>query len=209
MTRNGVKPPQAPRFPRIVFVLAAWLGAASIAATTGLLARAPIPPPAIAWLLTGAVLLALWLSPGARAQSRSLGPGPLVGFHLTRLLAGAYFLVLYRRGVLPADFALVAGWGDIAVGVGALLVLGFCIPVRTTTRRYSLLLWNAFGLADILLVLGNGIRLFLNDPGLAAPFTTFPLALLPTFVVPLVIVSHIVLFGWYARGSPTMEAARE
>jgi hypothetical protein len=44
-------------------------------------------------------------------------------------------------------------------------------------------------------VLANGARLFIGDPAIAAPFTTLPLALLPTFVVPLVIVTHVLLFG--------------
>lgn len=184
---------------RMLVVLAAWFAAALAAALAGTLGRLPVPPPAVAWLLTAAVLLVLWRSPPAAAATRRLGPGPLIAFHLTRLAAGGYFLVLFERGVLPAAFALVAGWGDIAVGVGALVVLATCVPVTSPARRYGLLVWNALGLADILLVLGNGMRLFMSDPGLAAPFTTFPLALLPAFVVPIVIASHLVLFAWYGR----------
>jgi hypothetical protein len=115
------------------------------------------------------------------------------------LIAGVYFLALYQQGLLPREFAVVAGWGDILVGVGAIVVLWVCLPVRTSGQRQGLLLWNALGLIDILLVLANGMRLFTRDAGLGGAFTGLPLALLPTFVVPIVITSHLLLFWWHSR----------
>jgi hypothetical protein len=183
----------------LLAVIGAWLALAVIVTASGTLARLPVPPPAIGWGLTAAALLVLWQSPGARAATRTLGTRTLVAVHLIRLPAGVNFLRLYERGILPGEFALVAGWGDIAVGIGALLVLVFAVPVRTPGRRHALLAWNTFGLADILLVLGNGTRMFSSDPDLGKPFLSLPLALLPTFVVPIVITTHIVLYGWYVR----------
>lgn len=176
------------------FVLTLWLLISLAIGYSGFLARVPLPPPAIAIAMT-VVALVLWRIPAVRERVRRRGPRPLVAFHvLTRALAGSYFLYLHTRGELPAEFALLAGWGDIVVAIGAVSVLRFCIPVLTRGQNRALLVWNAVGLADILLVLGNGVRLFLHDPGFGLAFTSLPLALLPTFVVPLVIASHIVLF---------------
>ncbi len=186
-------------FPRVSVVVGGWFALALLAGATGLLARAPVPPPAIALVLAAVVLLVLRGSGSVRERVRSRGLAPLVSIHLVRLLAGAYFLVLYRRGDLPGSFAVPAGWGDIAVGAGAVLVLRLCLPVRTTARRAGLQIWNTLGLADILLVLANGARHFLDDPAAMAPFVRLPLALLPTFVVPLVIASHLVLFAWASK----------
>lgn len=186
-------------FLPIGLALALWLGAAVAVGSTGGLARSPVPPPALAVGLVALVLLVLWLVPSVRERVRAVGLRPLVAFHLVRIVAGAYFLVLHGRGVLPAEFAVPAGWGDIAVGLAAIAVLWRCLPVRTPAQRTGLLAWNALGLLDILLVLANGARLFLGDPTLGAPFASLPLALLPLFVVPLVIVSHVLLFVW-ARG---------
>ena len=36
-------------------------------------------------------------------------------------------------------------------------------------------------------------------PGMVMAFMRFPLALLPTFVVPLIISSHVVFFIWYLQ----------
>lgn len=181
---------------RVGLAFTAWFIAALVVGATGLLERAPVPPPAFAIVLAAAVLLLLWLAPAIRETVRGIGLKPLVGFHLTRLIAGAYFLLLYRRGILPGEFALAAGWGDIAVAAAAILVLWLCLPIRTQRQRLGLLLWNTAGLVDILGVLANGARLFLDNPPIGASFTALPLVLLPTFVVPIVLVSHVLIFAW-------------
>ena len=117
-----------------------------------------------------------------------------LAFHAIRLPIGVYFLVLESNRVLPAAFASPAGWGDILVGATAIPLAVFCCPPLTSGRRTALLLWNVAGLLDILGVLGNGLRLFIGNPGFAEPFTSLPLSLLPTFVVPLVVVTHVLLF---------------
>ena len=180
----------------VVVGLLLWLVAATVVGASGLLARSPVPPPAIAGALTVLLLVALLGSATLRTRVHSLGLRSLVAFHIVRIAAGAYFLVLYGRGELPDEFAIAAGWGDIAVGVGAAAVCWFCYPLTTTLHRRTLLFWNVVGLLDILGVLANGARIFLRDPAVAEPFTRLPLALLPMFVVPTVIVSHVLVFGW-------------
>ena len=185
----------------VLLILRVWLVAALMIGASGVLRRLPVPPPAIAIGLTILVLLAIRLSRRAREGAWALGPKALVAFHLTRIGAGAYFLILHSRGVLPGEFAIAAGWGDIAVGIAAIGVLARCLPVRTRAQRVGLIVWNTTGLIDILGVLGNGARIFASNPAIGVPFTTLPLALLPTFVVPLVIVSHVLLFRWSVSGS--------
>ena len=177
----------------VVFI---WLGVAFIVSAIGGVRQSPLPPPAIAVALTIAALLVIRRSTRARDAVQDLGPGPLVLFHLVRIAAGAYFLVLGARGVLPREFTTPAGWGDILVGIAALWVLLRCLPVRTTWQRVAFIFWNVAGLLDILGVLGNAIRLYVRNPSFVDPFMSLPLAILPTFVVPVVIVSHVLLFGW-------------
>ena len=177
----------------VVFI---WLGVALVVGATGVLRQSPIQPPGIAVALTIAALLVIRISPRARAGVQSVGPGPFVLFHLVRIAAGAYFLVLGARGVLPREFTMPAGWGDILVGIGALWVLMRCLPVRTAWQQVALLVWNVAGLLDILGVLGNAVRLYARNPSFVEPFMSLPLAILPTFVVPIVIVSHVLLFQW-------------
>ena len=183
----------------VVFV---WLVAAVVVGATGMLRHVPMPPPALAVGLTVATLLIVRLSRGARDAIHRLGPGPLVLFHLVRIAAGAYFLVLGSRGVLPREFTTPAGWGDILVGIAALWVLLRCLPVRLSWQRIAFLIWNVAGLLDILGVLGNAARLYVRNPSFVDPFMSLPLAILPTFVVPIVLVSHVLLFSWVRRVEP-------
>jgi hypothetical protein len=185
----------------VVFI---WLGVAVLAGATGALRHVPVPPPAIAVALTIATLLVVRFSPAARTAIHQLGPGPLVVFHLTRIAAGAYFLAMGARGVLPREFTTPAGWGDIVVGIAAIWVLMRCLPVRRPWQRMAFLTWNVAGLLDILGVLANGVRLYSTDPSFADPFRSLPLAILPTFVVPIVIVSHVLLFSWSRVERPSV-----
>ena len=120
-----------------------------------------------------------------------------VAFHLTRFV-GIYFLVLYGRGELPYEFAVIGGWGDIIVAMLAIPLIATGPP--TSRRRIAYLAWNAVGLADILFVVATATRLALADPSSLAPLLRLPLSLLITFVVPIVIATHIWLFRRLREG---------
>ena len=186
--------------------LRGWLLVALLVGYSGVLPGLPVPPPFLAVGLTIVLLLALRTSRAVQAAARQVSARSMLAFHAIRLPIGAYFLVLENNGVLPAAFAVPAGWGDIVVGLTAIPVAIWCCPATTGRRRMLLLVWNVAGLLDILGVLGNGARLFMADPGFAAPFTVLPLSLLPTFVVPLVIVTHVLLF--IPSTGPSAGAAR-
>ena len=69
----------------------------------------------------------------------------LVAFQFYRVL-GVTFLVLYAAGQLPGIFALPAGWGDVMVGLTALLV-----GARAARGENDQLvtLWNWLGISDL------------------------------------------------------------
>jgi hypothetical protein len=50
-------------------------------------------------------------------------------------------------------------------------------------------------LADILYVVGTAARLAFADPASMSALLRLPLALLPTFLVPLIIASHVFIFS--------------
>ena len=76
--------------------------------------------PAVAatvWMLTALALIACWKIGPIRVWALNVDLRWLVLFHLLRLVAGVYFLVLCQRATLPCAFAMRAGWGDIIVAV--------------------------------------------------------------------------------------------
>ena len=119
--------------------------------------------------------------------------------HVTRFV-GIYFLVLYRRGQLPYDFAVPGGIGDIIVATLALVLA--VTPLAGATRHRAIRIWNIIGLVDIALVVLTAARLNLADPAPMRAFTYLPLSFLPTFLVPLIIATHVIIFARLARPQP-------
>ncbi len=135
-------------------------------------------------------MLLWWRWPVVRAWVDSLPLRALIGLHLCRFV-GFYFLILGRDGGLPKAFAFPAGIGDIAVAIGALTLLS--VPVRMRSRL-TVAVWNIIGLADILFVVFQALRCGLTDWASMSALRELPLALLPTFFVPLILASHILIF---------------
>ena len=150
--------------------------------------------PAVAatvWTLTALVLLACWKITLIRVWTLKVDVRWLVLFHLTRLFAGAYFLLLCQRSQLPCAFARPAGWGDIVVAVLALAVVG---AMRVEFAKTLLLIWNTIGLIDIIFVVFSALRFGLKDWQSMHALRELRLSLLPTFLVPLIIASHVLIF---------------
>ena len=180
-----------------MIVLLVWLIVALLLALTGTLHNLPVRMPVVGVALTAAVLVVVALVPRVRARALAGGPRPLVAFHLTRFV-GLYFLWLYSLGVLARNFAVPAGWGDVIIAAWAIALL-VIRDWHSREMRLAVLLWNAFGLFDILLVVALAAQQASIDPGFQNAFASLPLSLLPTFIVPLVIASHVLLFVWLAQ----------
>ena len=178
--------------PGIRIALWLWLVAALLAGRLQLLARLPMPAgPGILLGLTALLVLAYLGFTGFRAWADALPLPSLVLLHVTRFV-GLYFLWLYQRGELPFAFAVPGGLGDILV---AALALGVAFaPMAPTTRRRALAIWNVVGLIDILMVVLTAARLGMADPSGMRALTHLPLSLLPTFLVPLIIATHVLIF---------------
>ena len=150
----------------------------------------------ILFVLTGIVLWLYFKNRLLRTWIDGLELRALVFFHVTRFV-GFYFLLLYRRGELPYAFAVPGGWGDNLVAAGALLI--YFLPLSEVVRCRAIRFWNIIGLIDILLVLAAGARLGLQNPTQMRALTCLPLSLLPTFLVPLIIATHVIIFVRLSR----------
>lgn len=178
---------------RVLIGAVVWFLIALLIGASGLLSSIKTPfPQIVLFSLVIVLLLLFWRSSTFRNWLLSVDIRVLVLFHLTRFV-GIYFLILYGRGELPYTFAVPGGWGDIAVAVTALLVSIFS-PVRGAVGWKILLLWNLFGFIDIMFVVATAARLAMSNPESMSAITRLPLSLLPTFLVPIIIFTHVVIF---------------
>ncbi len=174
----------------VVLILVAWFCLAAAAGLAGWVENVnAVTVAGIIWTLTALILFACWKVLTLRNWVRTVDLRWLVVLHLTRFV-GFYFFLLSSRGELPFAFAAPAGWGDIGVASLAVLLLAL-----SQARNWSLLIiWNTIGLTDILFVVMTALRLGLEDGRSMHVLREFPLSLLPTFLVPLIIVSHVLIF---------------
>lgn len=186
--------------------LFAWLAAAVLGATTGLVNRPGQPPVILLWFFVGPVALgvaAYRLSPSLRAWTDRFSLTWMVGLHTWRLV-GLGFVAAWLFGRLPGGFAIPEGLGDAVAAAGALALLPSLR--RGTVSRTWLLVWNTFGIVDLLSALVVGV-LYSNGPlgvlsrgGVTTELmVTFPVSLIPTFLVPLFILLHLLTFARLAR----------
>jgi hypothetical protein len=134
----------------------------------------------------------------------------LVAFQFYRVL-GVTFLVLYAAGQLPGVFALPAGWGDLMVGITALMVGA---RAAHSENDQLVTLWNWLGVSDLVIAVATG---FLSAPSSFQIFSfdapnvligSFPLVMIPIFAVPLSIVLHLAsLSKIWAAHRPVMKQA--
>jgi len=179
-----------------------WLGAAAALGLTGALAALRPPGPQLLILgLTIAALVATHTGP-LRAWVDALPTRLLVGIHGIRFI-GAVFLILAAQGAVSQVFATRAGWGDIAAASLALLLVSIG-PPSTAPRRWAYLAWNAFAMGDLLLAVGTATAVVLRgDVPAIEPLLRLPLIVVPTFLVPLLLTSHVILFRRLLGASPT------
>ena len=152
-------------------------------------ARAPVVAVTV-WTLPALVLLAGWKIPTFRNWAATVNLRALIALHLTRFV-GIYFLILGWHGRLPPGFARPAGVGDIIVASAAIALLA-APKIRSWPTLVRI--WNFFGFIDITFVAFSALRFGLQDWQSMSALRELPLSLLPTFLVPLIIASHVLIF---------------
>jgi hypothetical protein len=188
-----------------LLVLAGWSLAASLAAAAGLITPSMPRPliPLMIWSPLIAFVAAYARSPVFRSWVIGWDLRAPILYHTCRVLFGAWFLVMHARGTIDPTFALVAGPGDIAAGAAA-LVAAYFVPLRNDRQAAIVFAWNAFALLDILIVFVTAQRIVFFGAGPEAlPLMGFPLGLVPSLVVPLILITHFAVFAqlWHFRQS--------
>jgi len=140
--------------------------------------------------LTPIVVFSVWFTTSEKFRqfALSLSPRTLTFAQSWRIL-GIVFVLMHAHGVLPALFALPAGYGDIAVGATASLVAA---KLANPSHRNSFLLWQIAGIADLVMAVSLAATARLLVPHKMAVMTVLPLSLVPTFIVPLLLIFHVI-----------------
>jgi hypothetical protein len=186
---------------RLVVVAVAWFGAAFALGLSGQLAKAPFLVPLLTFGMIATTILAYARGGELRRVADDVDLRWPILVHAVRAPIGAFLLLELSRGVLPPLFANRAGPGDIAVGVLALAVAA--IP----TRRAIVAAWCVLGIADLVLAFGTAQYLFFvaHDTRMKA-VAHLPYTLLPAFIVPVMVLTHLLVLRRLRASSPAVAA---
>ena len=182
-------------------LLVAWFFAALVPSWSGFYQGSPssVPTLPVGLLLPiAAGVVLFWRWPLLRRIIKAVPQSWVVIIQSYRA-EGLIFLILYAGGWLPGAFALPAGIGDVIVGLLAPVVgVAYMRGVRGSSGW--LRAWNLLGIADLIVAVTTG---FLTSPSpvqllaLDGPnelISSFPLVLIPVFLVPLSVLLHLASF---------------
>lgn len=130
------------------------------------------------------VLLAAWYAAPWLAQKMpSIALTLLILPHTFRHIGMSFLVPNLNSGVMPESFSGTAGYGDL---ISAILALFAVAALRMSARLAMPLIWvfNIVGFADLINALRQGEAIAHFGP------TWF----IPTFLVPLLLVSHVMIF---------------
>lgn len=141
-----------------------------------------------------------YLWPALRNQSRVDSLRPILMLHSFRFIGLAFLVPGVVSPDLPLGFARPAAYGDLATAVLALLALA---TLRNSLGTVLVWAFNLLGTADLLYAFYQG-----NRTGLAlAPGSEGAAYFLPTVLVPLLLITHGLVFRVLLRRDVAMTSA--
>jgi len=182
----------------IGFVLSAWFMTVLLSSQGGFFLKLSLHPlPNIGLLFVPIIVGINILTRSINVQKivENISQSWLIGVQITRVM-GVAFLMLYARGLMPAEFAFPAGIGDIVIGITAPLV-ALVLFFKLSFGRKLAIAWNIVGFSELIVAIITGFLtsptpyqvLALNNPNNL--LFDFPMALVPVFAVPLALLLHI------------------
>jgi hypothetical protein len=179
-------------------VLLSWLMVPALFAIRGVIADFDAVPPMLLRFVVpiASVVTAMAFSRWGRRAALELPLSLLVGFQAFRFPLELILHALYDAGQLPREMTFAGYNFDIVTGASA-FVLWVLLRTRDLSRRV-VLAWNVMGTVLLVTVVTIAILSFPQPFGL---FTTqnrivayFPWVWLPTFLVPLALLGHLLVF---------------
>ncbi len=155
-------------------------------------------------VLTPSVLFSILftISPATRNWTQSLDLAMLTLPHAWRTV-GFTFLTLWYYKILPSGFAAPAGFGDFFIAIAAPFI-AVSLWLQWSGAIRAALWFHLLGLIDLFIALLTGVTGYgapTGEMNMIDPMTAFPLVIIPTVFVPLLILSHIIALTKIATAS--------
>ena len=192
-----------------------WAAVAWTAAINGVLRTSASPLPLLPLAIFVPVIIGAPLLLLSKRVGQLLDAMPttwLVAIQLYRVF-GSQWLAYWLLGLLPGPWALPAGTGDVLTGLFA-VPAAIALATGTAEGRKAAILWNIFGIADLVVAIALGMIISPGPFQLIVPnilsivIDGYPNVLTPAFVVPGSILLHALSLRQLRRRSRTEAVGR-
>lgn len=149
-------------------------------------------------VILGTVLLTFFTL--KRIDKQKLNTKILLPIHILRMPVELVLFQLYLQDKIP-KLMTFKGWNfDILIGISALTILLYQLSKRKINRQF-LIIWNIIGIVFLLFIVSLAIlssplpiqQFAFDQPNIG--LLEFPYCFLPSCVVPIVLMSHILLIN--------------
>ncbi|MFN8713093.1 MAG: hypothetical protein ACK5Z2_09615 [Bacteroidota bacterium] len=199
LSRNAAKKNKAIVFAGIVAFFAAYFIYVYMACINKMFEVQSVPPqivklttlPLMIFLVLVVFNLPFW-----KAINRETKASAFIRIHLFRLI-GSFLLILSLLHQLPLVFGLIAGLGDVITALTSIYVARIIEQKKSNSKAIALV-WNTFGLLDILAtstmaIVFTKLSIETGSAGVDA-LGKFPFCLIPAFAPPIIIFLHLSLY---------------
>ncbi|MCX2575372.1 hypothetical protein [Pedobacter sandarakinus] len=141
-------------------------------------------------------------------DKQKLNPEMLLAIHILRIPVELILFQLYLMQKIPIIMTF-KGWNlDILIGLSALVILIFRLIRKRKINIQFLKIWNFVGIAFLFIIVSLAIlssplpvqQFAFEQPNIAV--LEFPYCFLPTCVVPIVLISHLLLINGQIKAPP-------
>jgi len=182
----------------VLFLIAAWLLIQAILGVNGFYRILNTIPPRLTLMILPPLvtILLLFILPKGKFFIDGLNEKILTLLHVIRIPVEVGLLLLFLRQQIPQLMTFEGRNFDILSGITAPFIWYFGY-IKKTLNRYLLIAWNFICLCLVLNVVIHGIlsaptvfqKLAFDQPNVGILY--FPFNWLPSFIVPVVIFSHL------------------
>ncbi len=190
-------------------IIFAWLLITAILAYTGFLANTTGIPPRFLLAVVPALVLIIFLliSPKGQNFLQSLDLRMLTLLHVVRIPVELSLYWLAAQKAVPDLMTFAGSNFDIVAGITAPVMYFVCFNGKTVKRRKLLLAWNLVCVGLLLNIVITAVlsapfpfqRFAFDQPNIAVLF--FPFVWLPSFIVMVVLLSHLAAIGQLQKKS--------
>lgn len=137
-------------------------------------------------------------------NTQTLNLKALLSIHILRLPVELALYQLFLQKKIPYLMTF-KGWNfDILIGISALVIFSYCLFHPIINRRFFIA-WNIIGLVFLFIIVSLAIlssplpiqKFAFEQPNIAV--LEFPYCFLPSCIVPIVLISHVLLIGQYKK----------